>query len=447
MTEEQITQTVEPQVTPSAGRVGYGDLFRFYIPLAIQAASQALTYPLVASIASHGEGGPLNLAGVAQAMGVMGLLGMLGAGLITTGMVYGKTKAGFARFRQVNGLFAIVVATLMALMSLPPLAHLWFGGVLGLPASIEGPAYPALVVSILLQILFFTRNPYQVCLYLHGATGLASIATISRIVGTVLLVPVFIFFGLVGPAWAVAAQVIAVGFEVFLSWYFARPFIHRLPSGAGAPPTRKEMITFTLPLSAGGFFLNVSGVMISWTIVRAPDPELMMQAYFLAAGLAGPAAFAASRVQTVTLAMLPRVNTERMLQIFSVLVGLLMGGVPLLFILPGMTEIYYVAVQRCPEELLPLVRLSAIGLLFHPLTMALRGYLEGKAACLKKPMAILAGHAVYFGVLAAVALLSIALGVPGNLLPALALFAANIAAALTMWIRIGRGKAPGPVAE
>ncbi|MHB0935461.1 MAG: hypothetical protein ACYDCO_11540 [Armatimonadota bacterium] len=441
MSEEHITQTVEPQVAPPAGRVGYGDLFRFYIPLAIQAASQSLTYPLVASIASHGEGGPLNLAGMAQAMAVMGLLGMLGAGLITTGMVYGKTKAGFARFSQVNGLLAIIVAVLMAVMSLPPLAHLWFGGVLGLPASIEGPAYQALVVSILLQILFFTRNPYQVCLYLHGATGLASIATISRIVGTVLLVPVFIFFGLVGPIWAVAAQVIAVGFEVFLSWYFARPFIRRLPSGTGAPPTRKEMIAFTLPLSAGGFFLNVSGVMISWTIVRMPDPETMMQAYFLAAGLAGPAAFAASRVQTVALAMLPRLSSERMLQIFTLLVGLLMGGVPLLFILPGMTEVYYVAVQRCPAELLPLVRVSAIGLLFHPLTMAIRGYLEGKAAFQKKPVAILAGHAVYFGTLAAVALASIALGVPGNVLPALALFAANLAAVLTMRVGIARGAA------
>ena len=441
MTEEHITQTVEPQVSPPAGRVGYGDLFRFYIPLAIQAISQSLTYPLVASIASHGKGGPLNLAGMAQAMALMGLLGMIGAGLITTGMVYGKTKAGFARFRQVNWLFAAIVAALMAVMSIPPLAHGWFHGVLGLPASIEGPAYQALVISVSLQVLFFMRNPYQVVLYLHGATGLASIATISRIVGTVLLVPVFIFLGLIGPTWAVIAQAIAVGFEVLLSWYFARPFIRRLPPGAGAPPTRKELIAFTLPLSAGGFFLNVSGVMISWTIARAPNPEMMMQAYYLAAGLAGPAAFAASRVQTVALALLPRMTGERMLKSFTLLVGLLMGGVPLLFILPGMTEVYYVAVQRCPEELLPLVKASALGLLLHPLTMAMRGYLEGKAAFLKKPVAILAGHAVYFGALAAVALLSIALRVPGNVLPALAFFAANLAAVLTMRVGIARGAA------
>jgi len=438
MAEQQITSIEKPQVTLPAGRVGYGDLFRFYIPLAIQAASQSLTYPLVASIASHGKGGPLNLAGMAQAMAVMGVLGMLGAGLITTGMVYGKTKAGFARFSQVNWLFAIIVAALMVVMSVPVLAHGWFGGVLGLPASIAKPAYQALVVSVLLQMLFFMRNPYQVCLYLHGATTLASVATISRIVGTVLLVPVFVYFGLIGPAWAVGAQAIAVGFEVLLSWYFARPYIRRLPHGTDAPPTHREMITFTLPLSAGGFFLNVSGVMISWAIARAPKPELMMQAYYLAAGLAGPAAFAASRVQTVALALLPRMSSERMLKIFTLLVGLLMGGVPLLFILPGMSEVYYVAVQRCPADLMPLVRISAIGLLFHPLTMAFRGYLEGKAAYQKKPVAILSGHASYFGVLSGVALICIAFRIPGNVLPALAFFAANIAAALAMQIGIAR---------
>ncbi len=432
MTRKQSTDIAPSQV--AAGRpVRCGELFGFYLPLAIQAASQSLTYPLVASIASHGAGGPLNLAGMAQAMSVMSLLSMLGAGLLTTGMVYGTTRAGFARFRQVNGLITVLVLALMALVSIPPVAHLWYGGVLGLPASIEKPAYQALVASMMLQLLFFLRNPYQVVLYIHGATALASIATLSRIVGTVLLVPVFIFFGLVGPVWAVAAQAVAVACEVILSWYFARPFLRALPVTDEAPPTHRAMIAFNLPLSAGGFFLNVSGVMISWAIVRAPAPEQMMPAYYLAAGLAGPAAFAASRMQTVVLALLPRVRSERMLQGFTLLVGVLMGGLPLLFILPGISEVYYVAVQRCPDALLPLVRWSALGLLFHPLTMAIRGYLEGKAAYLKQPVAIMTGHAVYFAALTAVALASLALRVPGNVLPALAFFAANLAAAGTMY--------------
>jgi len=57
----------------------YRQLTAFFIPLALQAASQSLTYPLVAMVASHGPGGTLNLAGVAQSNIVMFLVGAVGA--------------------------------------------------------------------------------------------------------------------------------------------------------------------------------------------------------------------------------------------------------------------------------------------------------------------------------------------------------------------------------
>ena len=440
-------ETKAKLVNKSTEHVSYGSLFRFYLPLAIQAASQTFTYPLVAAIASHGDGGPLNLAGMDQAMLMMSMLGMLGAGLVTTGMVHGNTKEGFARFRQVNWVFTGMVLALMALLSIPSVSHCWLGRILGLPASIEHPAYQAFVFSMLLQILFFLRNPYQVCLLIHGATTLASTATITRIAGTLLLIPVFIHFGLVGPIWAVVAQAVAVSFEVLFSWYFARPYIRQLPHDAGVSATRKEMLVFTLPLSAGAFLLTVAGVMIAWGIVRTPHPEQMLVAYYLAAGLAGPAAVAAARVQTVVLTTLPRLRDERKLKVFTLLVGLLMGGVPLLFILPGISGVYYEAFQRCPPELMPLVRISALGLLFHPLMMAVRGYLEGKAAFLKQPGFIFAGQATYCLALTGTALVCIARGIPGNLLPGLSFFAANCAAAFTMQLLFARnrGGQPGAV--
>ena len=52
---------------------------RFFSPLALQAASQGLTYPL------REIGGPLNLAGLAQSNTLVYLLGTLGFGLITAG--------------------------------------------------------------------------------------------------------------------------------------------------------------------------------------------------------------------------------------------------------------------------------------------------------------------------------------------------------------------------
>ena len=101
-----------------------GEVTRFFLPLAIQALSQSITYPLVASVASHGPGGPLNLAGLVQAIAVMSLLGTLGMGLITTGMVHGRSREGFARFVAANHWICASVVLLQMLLWLPPVVEI-----------------------------------------------------------------------------------------------------------------------------------------------------------------------------------------------------------------------------------------------------------------------------------------------------------------------------------
>ncbi|MEE9496440.1 MAG: hypothetical protein V3V39_07920, partial [Desulfobacterales bacterium] len=87
-------------------------LTRFFIPLALQAASQALFYPLVAMVASRGPGGPLNLAGLAQSTTIMIFLGMFCITYVTTGMIYATSREGYQKFRDVvlmTGLGVIAV--------------------------------------------------------------------------------------------------------------------------------------------------------------------------------------------------------------------------------------------------------------------------------------------------------------------------------------------------
>ena len=90
----------------------YRSLTSFFIPMAIQAASQALSYPLVAMVASRGPGGPLNLAGLAQSNTVMFFLGMFAISSVTTGMVFAKTREGYQKFRQMIVTTALVIVTI-----------------------------------------------------------------------------------------------------------------------------------------------------------------------------------------------------------------------------------------------------------------------------------------------------------------------------------------------
>ena len=139
---------------------GSWQLVKFFVPVAVQAASQALCYPLVAMVASRGDGGPLNLAGMAQSYTVMFFLGMFAISSVTTGMVYAKSRQGYQKFQLVTRMTGLGVITAQAVLCIPVVSHFLFGKLIGLPPEIEQPAHITLMSCIPLQFLFFFRIPY-----------------------------------------------------------------------------------------------------------------------------------------------------------------------------------------------------------------------------------------------------------------------------------------------
>ncbi len=415
-------------------------LTRFFIPLAIQAASQALSYPLVAMVASRGPGGPLNLAGLAQAITVMFFLGMIAISSVTTGMVYAKTREGYQRFRKVTLLTATGVIAVQVILCIPVLSHLLFGRLIGLPPSIEQPASTVFMISIPLQFLFFMRLPYFVVMYLGKATGKASLATIVRILLTAMLSLLFCTLELVGPIWAVVCLTIPVAMEVLISRIFATPFLKSLESCPEDPPGAMEIFKFNLPLSVGGYFLSASAVILAAFIARTPDPDRILPVYYLALGLANPVAFAATRIQTIVLAFPPQSAKDRRTFRFCLAAGAVLGILPLIFILPGLAEFYFIKLQKLGAQDLPLVRLTAISLICFPLSVAIRAQSEGLAAWSKKPITVLTGHAMFMVTIIATGFVLLFLGTPGYLIGPVGLTLGSLASSVTMRIVLDRGE-------
>jgi hypothetical protein len=409
-------------------------LARFFVPLAIQAASQALCYPLVAMVASRGPGGPLNLAGLAQANIVMFFFGMFAISYVTTGMVFAKTREGYQKFRMVTLLTGFTVVIIQAILCTPALAHFIFGRIIGLPATIEQPARIGFLVSIPLQFLFFLRIPYFVVMYIGKATGKASFATIGRITLTALLSPLFCFLGLVGPVWAVVCLTIPVAIEVLMSRIFADPFLKSLISSPESPPSAREIFWFNLPLSIGGYFLSVSAIILAGFIARAPDPDRILPVYYLALGLANPMAFAATRIQTIVLAFPPQSKTDRRTLHFALAAGFVLGLLPLTFSLPGLIEFYYIQLQKLNPQDLQLVRWTAVSLIFFPFSVAIRAQSEGLAAWQKKPVTVLTGHALFLTTIVTTGFTLLQFGVPGHLIGPVGLTLGSLASSATMRI-------------
>ena len=425
----------ESSTTPS-----YARLAGFFGPLALQSASQGLTYPLVAVVSSRAEGGPLNLAGLAQSNTIMFMLGTLGFGLVATGMVFGKTREGFARFRSLTLYLGATVVAVQALLCIPAMADLLLKHWIGLPASIAHPAHITLLASVPLQFLFFLRIPYQVSMYNGLASGRASLATLARIVITALLAPLFCALGAVGPVWAVVCLSLPVALEVVASALLAAPFMAALPSVQGVPPRKRELFWFNLPLSAGGYLLSLSAILLGAFIARAAAPERMLPAYYLSLGLATPVAFAATRLQEVVLSFHPPQSKERRTIVFALLAGGILGLLPLIFILPGLAEFYYVRLQNLAPADLPIVRLTALGLVAFPITVALRAQGEGLAGVARKPMTVIVGQAAFLSTVLTTSALTLHLGVAGNWIGPLALSLGNLASTTVARLLLGRFK-------
>lgn len=415
---------------------GNWKLTRFFVPLAIQASSQALTYPLVAMVASRGTGGPLNLAGLAQSNTVMFFLGMFTFSLVTTGMVFAKSRDGYQKFSQITIATGLGVIAIQAILCIPQLSHMLFGEIIGLPPSIESPAKITLLICIPIQFLFFLRIPYFVVMYNGKAVAKASLATIARIIVTAMLAPLFCSIGFIGPIWAIVCLTVPVAIEVIMSRVFAGPFLKALKPSKEAPPSAREIFMFNLPLSIGGYLLSVSAVIMGAFIARAPEPERIMPVYYLALGLVSPVAHAATRIQTIVLVFPPKSIRDRLILQFSLSAGAVLGILPLIFILPGLVELYYVTLQNLDIADIGLVRTTALSLIFLPLSVAIRAHSEGLAAWLKKPISVMLGHSMFLGTMIISGFVLLFFGAPGYLIGAVGLTLGSLASSATMRVAL-----------
>ncbi len=418
---------LEPLV--SSQPVSYRKLTAFFVPLALQTITQGSTHAIVAMVASRGEGGVLNYAGLSQAYKVMFFLGGIGAGLLTAGMVYGKTNKGYELFSRIARTTTAVVALIHACLCIPWVSHQIFGVLIGLPPAIELAARETFLLTIPLQTLFLLRTPYFAILFLKRATVRSYMATLGRVIITVLFAIIFVSTGLVGPRWAVVCMTFPVFLELLSLRRLALPYARNLEEHTGELPAWTEIISFSFMFSIGKFLIAMSDWILAAFISRAPDPERMLSVFAVATSIAGPIAFGASRTQALYVSFVDGERAHPKIKKFVAVVGLALGALPLVFIAPPFSTWYYQLMQNVPAADMQLVRVTAVALFPLPLLVAFRSYAEGNAAANKKPVAVLTGESSYLACTFVSALCALALGAPGNLIGPIGVWAGNISAA------------------
>ena len=423
-------------------RFGIGNVTRFYIPLLLQAFSQSLTYPLVAGIVTHGEFGVNALTAFSQGQMIMFMIGALGGGLVMTGMVFARTWYGYVSFRRLN---AIMMGALLALQCVPTIAPLnrWlFEGFFALPPELAETARWTLLFGVVMNASFFLRNVPMVVLFNNYESGKANNATFVRIAVTLGCAALFPRLGWTGASWGLFALTLGTCVELLVTWLYARPYVQELRKTrlTAKELTAKELCAltweqfhFTLPLSLGGFLLMLSPLCIAAFVGRSANPADMLAVHYVTLGVANPVAYAALRMQAVSIQFQPEYDGDRRLLAYAVLAGLLLGVIPLVFSTPLVGNWYFGHYQNVPERILDTARL-AIGI-YSLICMihAVRGRVEGIAAARKRPKAVMAGQIAYTGGLFTTCAILLPLGCAGWAIAVSAIFVAPVCATIAIY--------------
>jgi len=413
-----------------------GRAAKFYIPLVIQAASQSLTYPLVASIVSHGANGAIDLAAFAQGQQMMFLLGAIGSGLLTTGMVFGHDASGFRVFKQLNLYMCLTLVILQLLLSgIPAAGKFIFHGILGLDHLMTETARNVMFWSTPAQICFFFRNAGLVPLYNARASAPANNATLCRIGLTACLSPLFVHAGWTGPFMGIVAMTGPVLLELLLTLWFARPYVKQLAASGEPHAGLRTQFMFTMPLSFGGILLSSAGIMVGAFIARAAAPAQMLPIHYVAMGIVNPVGLAALRMQAVTLAFPPKIKQDSSVFKFALASGVVLALFPLVGQIPCAAQWYFGKIQNLPAADIPLASQAMLLISILPVIQSLRGHAEGLAAWRRRPNAILAGQAINLAALVCTLFILLNFGLPGYLIGVIAILVATTMTLIT--IRLG----------
>ncbi len=410
---------------------------RFFVPVCLLALCEVRTYPLGGVVVAHGPGGATEFSAFAQGFMIMFLLGTLGYGLITTGMVYAKDRVGYRGFRRVNALIMASEAALQMFLALPVVAPFVFGRLLGLSGEQLEIARWSMLCGLPAQMGFMLRNVPQVVLYNDHATAVANAATILRIVITALLSPLFYWLGLVGWQWGCVCLTVPVFMEAGMMWLVGRPYVRRLPprTHGAERTTASRIFLFNIPLSLGGFLLMFAVFMLNAIINRTADGAAMLAVHLVAIGLVNPLSYGALRNQAVAIGFPQRDVSDQRTFLFALASGACLSLLLLLLLIPSVSQWYFCHVQNLTAAQVPLARNALWVAMPFLLFQAVRGHAEGLAAYRRRPNAVLAGQAVFFGVLVAVLIGLFHFGAPGYLMGVVALCCASAATFAT--IRLG----------
>ncbi len=215
--------------------MNYGQLFHFYLPLMMVSLMSILAQPILSTGLARASFPTESLASWPTLWGLSSLLASFCQPMQETTITFADRHGALASIRRFGLALGLGASAFLAVLAFTPLAGLYFGQLIGLPANLRAFTDPAIVLMIPFPFLLACEVMLRGFMIKHQRTGAArlAMACYMLVLGAALTAGIVLQAG-TGVQIAAGATVLAITSEVALLAWQARPVLHAMRQSPAA---------------------------------------------------------------------------------------------------------------------------------------------------------------------------------------------------------------------
>jgi progressive ankylosis protein len=360
--------------------------------------------------------------------------------LLATSTALARTRQNYLRLRQFTLHLMLATTLVHVLVGWTPLFDVVVRGWMQVPDSLVEPVRLGMRLMVVWSAAIAWRRFTQGLLIRYGQTRFVGQGTVVRLLASAgLAVSLAILTPMSGIAVATLALSLGVIVEAVYAHAVARPLVARR-FGPNAPHSGDPdlgymgLVRFHTPLAASTFLFLLSQPMVTAALARLPNPETVLAAWPVAAGLLFMTRAPALALPEVVIALIDENGSRPALRRFCQRVGLAGMLVLALLSFTPLAHFYFRTLLGVHEQLASLAATGTQVGVTLPLIIAVQSWFRGVLTARRATLPLTLAMLVNLGSMALVLAGGVILRAPGVALAGAALTVATLSETATLWV-------------
>lgn len=267
----------------SSGRLSYGQLSAFFIPLGVSASLTSITHVIINGTLSRGEHAAFIIACYAIAMSLFSILErpmivfrQTSSALVTDKMSFKLVGRFFLYVLAVTMLISIVIA-------FSPLGHWIYTTIFGATTNMVGAVSLAFKVIILVIIFSGIRSLYQGIIITQLATNWLTIGVVARLIAMFMTAYLMVRYDFITSASGAIIFLVGMLIECIVSIYKGDSLLRNGLHPVDSPPlVRSDISKFYFPLMYYFLMQTILTPVIYILLAKSSNIEMSIASFALA---------------------------------------------------------------------------------------------------------------------------------------------------------------------